>query len=182
MPNSTDMGNHGLIHLYTGEGKGKTTAALGLAVRASGAGMRVIFAQFMKGRETSELEALAKLDNIRVLRSPSDLGWYRRDDEAQKAAFTAVHNALLDEIDAEIAAGRCDLLVLDEITYPYAYGIIDRERVAGLISRKPEGLELVLTGRRPDPLFLEKANYITEMKAVRHPYTCGISARRGIEY
>lgn len=182
MPKAAEMGNNGLIHLYTGEGKGKTTAALGLAVRAAGAGMRVIFAQFMKGRETSELEALAKLPNIRVLRSPIDLGWYRRDDEEQKAAFTAVHNAILDQIEAETAAGNCDLLVLDEITYPYAYGIIDRERVAGLISRKPEGLELVLTGRRPDPLFLEKADYITEMKAVRHPYTKGIPARRGIEF
>lgn len=177
-----NLGNTGLIHLYTGEGKGKTTAALGLALRASGAGMRVIFAQFMKGRETSELKALAKLDNVRVLRSDRDLGWYRKDDEEQRAAFTEVHNALLDEIEAEIAAGRCDLLVLDEITYPYAYGIIDRERVAGLISRKPEGLELVLTGRRPDPLFLEKADYITEMKAVRHPYARGIAARRGIEF
>ncbi len=172
----------GLIHLYTGEGKGKTTAAIGLAVRAAGAGMKVVFAQFMKGRDTSELKSLSSVEGITIVRNNEDLGWFKRDDEAQAARYTEVHNKLLDEIETFIMNDGCDLLILDEVTYPYNYGIIDKERLEDLIFNKKEELEIVLTGRDAPEFMKDCADYITEMKKIRHPYDNGIDARVGIEY
>ena len=172
----------GLIHLYTGEGKGKTTAAIGLAIRAAGAGKKVVFAQFMKGRDTSELNILRQIQGIKVVRSDRELGWFKKGDPDSIAAFTEVHNALLDEIESYVYSGDCDLLVLDEVTYPVSYGIIDTDRIARLINSKPAYMELVLTGRNAPELFNEKADYITQMRKGKHPYDRGIQARRGIEF
>ena len=172
----------GLIHLYTGEGKGKTTAAIGLSVRAAGAGKKVVFVQFMKGRDTSELGILKSIPNIRVVRSSKNLGWFKKDDPDSIAAFTELHNGLLDEIEGYVYGGDCDLLVMDEVTYPVNYGIIDVERINKLIDSKPPFLELVLTGRNAPELFVQKADYITDMHKEKHPYDQGIQARRGIEY
>lgn len=172
----------GLIHLYTGEGKGKTTAAIGLSVRAAGAGKKVVFAQFMKGRDTSELNILRQIPGIRVVRSDKELGWFKKGDPDSIAAFTEVHNALLDEIESYVYGGDCDLLVLDEVTYPVNYGIIDTDRIERLLNSKPAYMELVLTGRNAPELFSDKADYITEMRKEKHPYDKGISAREGIEY
>lgn len=172
----------GLIHLYTGEGKGKTTAAIGLSVRAAGAGKRVVFAQFMKGRDTSELNILRQILGIKVVRSDKELGWFKKGDPDSIAAFTEVHNALLDEIESYVYGGDCDLLVMDEVTYPVSYGIIDEDRIERLLNSKPAHMELVLTGRNAPELFFEKADYITEMRKEKHPYDKGIKARRGIEY
>ena len=193
----------GLIHLYTGDGKGKTTAAIGLAVRAAGAGKKVVFAQFMKGRETSELKILSNVPEITIIRNDKDLGWFKKDDEAQVKAYTEVHNKILDEIETFIMNDECDVLILDEATYPYNYGIIDKERLENLIdlsvgkgvdreeSESDEnpadsatyvGPEIVVTGRDADSFFAERADYITEMKKIRHPYDKGIDGRLGIEF
>ena len=172
----------GLIHLYTGEGKGKTTASIGLSVRAAGAGRQVVFAQFMKGRDTSELNILSSIPNVTIIRSRQELGWFKKDDPSSVQAFTEVHNSLLDTIEKLVYSGNCQFLVLDEVTYPYNYGIIDKERLLKLIESKPSYMELVLTGRNAPDIFKEKADYITEMTKLRHPYDKGISAREGIEY
>lgn len=172
----------GLIHLYTGDGKGKTTAAIGLAVRAAGAGMKVVFAQFMKGRDTSELKSLSSLEGITIVRNDKDLGWFKKDDKEQVDSYTQVHNSILDEIETFIMNGECDVLILDEVTYPYNYGIIDKERLQALIEDKTEDLEIILTGRNAPEFMIEAADYLTEMKCHKHPYEQGIQARRGIEY
>lgn len=177
----SDNDRIGLTHLYTGDGKGKTTAAVGLAIRALGNGKKVIFTQFMKGRETGEVNCLAGIDGIKIIRNDEDLGWYRRGDEEQAKAFTRLHNSTLEQIEDLIATGEWDMVIMDEITYPYNYGIIDKERLQNLILKKPKYLELVLTGRNPDQFFTDHADYITEMKKIRHPYDKGISAREGIE-
>jgi cob(I)alamin adenosyltransferase len=172
----------GLIHLYTGEGKGKTTASIGLSIRAAGAGKNVVFCQFMKGRDTSELNILSALPTVTIVRSDEELGWFKNGDPGSIAAFTELHNSLLDEIEELIGNGKCDLLVLDEVTYPINYGIIDISRLEKLIASKPEEMEIVLTGRNAPDFMRDKADYITEMSKVRHPYDKGIQARRGIEY
>ncbi|MCR4833377.1 MAG: cob(I)yrinic acid a,c-diamide adenosyltransferase [Butyrivibrio sp.] len=177
----SDNDRIGLTHLYTGDGKGKTTAAVGLAIRALGNGKKVIFTQFMKGRETGEVNCLAGINGIKIIRNDEDLGWYRRGDEKQAKAFTRLHNSTLEQIEELIATGEWDMVIMDEITYPYNYGIIDKERLQNLILKKPKYLELVLTGRNPDQFFIDHADYITEMKKIRHPYDKGISAREGIE-
>lgn len=187
------MTENGLVHLYTGDGKGKTTAAIGLAMRAAGAGMKVVFAQFMKGRDTSELKSLSKVPEITIIRNDKDLGWFKKDNEQQVKDYTDAHNRILDEIETFIMNGQCDLLVLDEVTYPYNYGIIDKDRLENLFAVSGDGegenegcgghaFEIVVTGRNADSFFTERADYITEMKKVRHPYDKGIEARRGIEF
>ncbi len=172
----------GLIHLYTGDGKGKTTASIGLAVRAAGAGKRVVFAQFMKGRDTSELNSLSQVSGIEIIRNNEDLGWFKKDDEEQAALFTKVHNDILDKIIARVRDEQCDVLIMDEATYPYNYGIIDKKKFEELIVAKPDNLEIVITGRNADDFIKDHADYITEMKKIRHPYDQGIQAREGIEY
>lgn len=169
-----------MIHLYTGDGKGKTTAAIGLAVRAAGSGLPVIFAQFMKGGDTGELHSLACLSGVRICRSPRDFGFYASMSEQDKRELTQIHNGLLDTLLAEAESGTCKMMVLDEITYPVKWGLLDQDKLRHLLECK--NIELVLTGRDAADFLVDAADYITEMRCVRHPYEKGVMARRGIEY
>ena len=171
----------GLIHIYTGEGKGKTSAALGLSLRAAGAGLKVVIVQFMKGRETSEAETLALVPNITLLRNSTDEGFWRSMSEERREFRRGEHNANLKKALDLVAAGQCDLLVLDEAVSAYNCGALDRGLIEKLLTDKPAALELVLTGREPCDLFLDYADYVTEMKKVKHPFDRGIVARLGIE-
>ncbi len=171
----------GLIHVYCGDGKGKTTAAIGLAVRAAGSGMQVVLLQFLKGRLVSELDSLALIPGIKVIRNNKDYGFFNNMADQEKEAITVLHNENLQKAVNLVKEGECDLLILDEITAAYKYRLIDREVIDDLIRNKIPELELVLTGRDPDPLFLEKADYISEIKKIKHPYDKNITARKGIE-
>ncbi len=171
----------GLIHIYTGEGKGKTTAALGLSLRAAGAGMKVVIVQLMKGRETSEAETLGLIPNITLIRNKSDGGFWRAMNEEKRENRRSEHNENLKRALEMVDSGQCDLLVLDEAISAYNLGAIDRELIEKLLKNKPTELELVLTGREPCELFLECADYVTEMKKIKHPFDRGIVARQGIE-
>lgn len=186
-----------MIHLYTGDGKGKTTAAIGLAVRAAGDGMNVFFSQFMKGNDTGELHALRQLPNVRILRSDRDFGFYRSQTPEDKAALTEIHNQILDELITAARSGQTQMIILDEITYPVQWHLLDEGKLRELLAcagghavssavqqnSLPDFLpELVLTGRNPADFLTDTADYITEMKAVRHPFTKGVGARRGVEY
>lgn len=170
-----------MIHLYTGDGKGKTTAATGLCVRAAGSGMRIIFSQFMKGNDTGELHALSTIANVRILRSDRQFGFYKTLNDQEKAELTRIHNGLLDEIWEAVQRRECDMVILDEITYPVNWGLLDVSKVERLLWAS-DAPELVLTGRNPADFLVECADYITEMRAVRHPFEKGIAARKGIEY
>ncbi len=177
-----NMSSIGLVHLYTGDGKGKTTAAIGLAIRAAGSGKKVVFTQFMKGQDTSELRSLSLIDNIKVIRNKENLGWFKKGDPELAMAFTGLHNETLDKIKKLIETHECDVLIMDEITYPYNYSIIDKNALEKLIVEKPKYLEIILTGRNADSFFTENSDYITEMKKIKHPYDKGIMAREGIEF
>ena len=170
-----------MIHIYCGDGKGKTTAALGLALRAAGSGMRVHFVQFLKGSETSELASLARIPEITVLRCDRNYGFTFQMDDLQKAQITACHDRMLREAAERLRSGGTDLLVLDEFFAAYNTHLIDRARAAELVEHFPAGKELVLTGRDPEVFFLSCADYDSEIRAVKHPYTRGISERQGIE-
>jgi len=170
----------GLTHIYHGDGKGKTTAAIGLAIRAAGSGKKVLFTQFMKGSVTSELAILEKVENIRVLRSSKDFGFFYQMSEEDKKEICKEQNRILDEIKKAIEEGTCDVIVFDEITYAYRYQLLDREKMEQLFDNS-DLVEKIVTGRDPDVFFLERADYITEMKKQRHPFDKGIPARIGIE-
>lgn len=172
----------GLIHLYTGEGKGKTTAAIGLAIRAAGSGKRVLFGQFMKGRDTSELSVLESVPYIEVCRLTKDFGFFFQMKEEEKEEITRQHTALLTEMIEKVRQGKVDVLVMDELTYVCRNKLADMDMLKDFLAKKPEGLEVVITGRNPEEWLWKLADYITDMHCVRHPYQKGISARKGIEY
>lgn len=177
-----------MIQLYTGDGKGKTTAAIGQAVRAAGCGKKVILSQFMKGNDTGELHVLCDMENIEIIRSDKNFGFYSQMSEEDKRNITDIHNNILNSLITAAMCGDTFMIVMDELTYPVNWGLIDTEKVKHLITlaqnnenEAPE-IELVITGRDAADFLVEAADYITEMKCVRHPYDRGIKARAGIEF
>ncbi len=169
----------GLVHLYTGDGKGKTTAAVGLALRAVGAGLRVVFAQFMKGGKSSELELLARC-GVRVVHREGSKKFVFAMNDGEKAAYREVQGRTF--ADASALAEDCDMLVFDEIISAVGMGMIDLEVLTDFLRTKPGGLEVVMTGRDAPREITDKANYISNITCVRHPYEAGVAARLGIEY
>jgi cob(I)alamin adenosyltransferase len=172
----------GLIHLYVGDGKGKTTTAIGLVVRAVGRKRKVVFAQFLKGRKTGEIAPLKGL-GVHVIRSEKNRKFSCYMDAEEREAFCQEQVKLLEEV-REVIFGdaRIDLLVLDEAVDVSNLNMVDEDGLRRFVEEKPESLELVLTGRAAPDWLMEKADYITVMKKVRHPYDCGIIGREGIEY
>lgn len=165
-----------MLQIYCGDGKGKTTAAVGLCVRAAGAGMRVCFAQFMKGGESGELCPLGMMKNVTVMRPEREFGFYKSLSEQDKIELSEIHNSLLQRA----FSGEFEMIILDEFNCAYSYNLLDRENAQNLILNSPK--EIILTGREPAEIFAQKADYISEIKCVKHPYQKGISARKGIEF
>lgn len=171
----------GLVHIYCGDGKGKTTASLGLSIRASGRGKRVLIVQFLKSGETGELFILKKIPNIQVIRSTEQLGFTFRMNEQQKQHAAQIQQELFSQAFESANAKNCDLLVLDEIMAAINAKMIPVGQVVELIKAKPEELEVVLTGRNPPQELMELADYVSEIRKVKHPFDKGIPARIAIE-
>jgi len=175
----SDLGP-GYIHVYTGEGKGKTTASFGLALRAVGNGLKVLVLQFLKGPEmTGERGAAGLLGPGLQVRPLGRDGVLQPTDIVETDRTLAA--AALDEAVSEMGAGRWDMLVLDEINTACALGLISVDRVIQLLDEKPDGVELVLTGRGAPVEVIEKADLVTEMKEIKHYFRKGVPARKGIE-
>lgn len=170
----------GLIHIYCGEGKGKTTAAVGLAVRAAGAGKRVVFTQFFKDGTSSEIGNLRCCDGVQVMHCQTVKGFYRCMSEGEKQKASADYTQLFLQVSE--AAQSADVLILDEIVSACNHNVVPQKLVLDFLRYKPEDLEVVLTGRNPSRELLELADYVTEMQKVKHPFDQGIPARKGIEY
>jgi cob(I)alamin adenosyltransferase len=167
----------GRVQVYTGDGKGKTTAALGLALRAAGAGLNVYIAQFAKGIHYSELDALQRLnDRIQVEQFGRDCFIREATEDDREAAQKG-----LDAVRRILAAGRHRVVILDEANIATHFGLISVDDLLDVIDSKPPDVELVVTGRRAHPLVLARADLITEMRELKHYYTAGVGARRGIE-
>ena len=170
---------HGCLHLYYGSGKGKTTAAAGLCVRAVGAGLRCGFVQFLKGRPSAERAPLEKLGVWVFAPASGPRFWFEMDAEEQQAC-RGVCTAALHEAFAKAAA--LDLLVLDEVLDAEALGALPQGLLADLVRRRPKTLELVLTGHSCPAALAALADYVTCFTAEKHPYAEGLAARKGIEY
>lgn len=171
---------NGLIHLYMGSGKGKTTAAVGLCARAAGRGKKVIFAQFLKGMESGEILSLEKLGVI-IIRSSVRFGWLSQMDELVKTSCGEAQRELLRETAAALGDATGALVVLDEVLDALNAGMIDAETLRDFIEHRGAETELVMTGRNPPPWLLEKADYVSDVQKVKHPFDRGIKAREGIE-
>lgn len=174
----------GLVIVHTGDGKGKTTAAMGLAVRAWGDGLRVLILQFIKGSwqtgEAKAIEALAKADG-RIAMKSCGLGFTNKGnvsaEEHQRAAQETLKLA-----ESEMLSGNYDMIILDEINYAVKFGLLSVDDVLHLLDVRPQNLHLVLTGRDACSELIERANLVTEMKLIKHPYQQGTKAQKGIEY
>ena len=175
------MTNKGLIHLYTGDGKGKTSAAVGLAVRAVGADMKVLFVQFLKGGDSGELAPLRQLD-VQTLCCEGPVKFVFQMDNAEKEQYHVRQANLLQQAAAWCTQKEIDVLVLDEVLGALETGMVDEEEVCRFLDQKPEGLEVVLTGREAPASLRERAQYISEIACVAHPFAQGMPARKGIEW
>jgi cob(I)alamin adenosyltransferase len=169
----------GLIHIYTGPGKGKTTAALGLGLRAVGAGYKVHVVQFMKGRRYSEIDSIEKLPNFTISQHGRDEFVSKENPEKIDIDLAQKGFSYAKEI---VKSGKYDLIILDEINVAIDFNLISLEDVLKLINEKPKKLELVLTGRYADPELIQIADVVTEMLEIKHPYQQGIMARKGIDF
>ncbi|NLD58675.1 MAG: cob(I)yrinic acid a,c-diamide adenosyltransferase [Clostridiales bacterium] len=166
------------MHIYFGDGKGKTSAALGLALRALGSGFSVCFAGFMKARPSGEIEALRRFENARVLRSDvADPRFLNELSPSERAEYLAGQRRLFLLIGFD-----ADVIVLDEVFSAISCGALSEAELRAFLDRRPPSVEIILTGRDPGAEILKRADYITRMEKVAHPYDRGVPARRGIEY
>lgn len=171
----------GLIHIYCGNGKGKTTACLGLAVRCAGRENKVLIAQFLKGRPSGELNSLKLLPNIEVLRSKEILKFTFQMNEEEKAQVAQEQTELFAKVMRKCNEKQIDLLILDEIIGTCDKGLFDENKLIDFLKSKPSTMEIVLSGRNPSQPMIDLADYVSEIKKIKHPYEKGIPARDGIE-
>lgn len=171
----------GLVLVNTGNGKGKTTAALGLSIRAWGEGLKVLILQFIKGSwKYGELKALAKFAPEITVKQCGQ-GFTRRGNTDIKVHQESAKKALIEAKEAMLS-NKWDMIILDEINYAIDFELVELNDVLDLINHKPANLHLVLTGRNAKEEIIAKANLVTEMKEIKHPFKEGIKAQKGIEF
>ncbi len=168
----------GYVHVYTGNGKGKTTAALGLALRALGHGMKVYIAQFLKGMDYGELHSLGCFENVTLERFGRPRFVHGKPDEED--VKLALHG--LDRSREAISSGEYDVVILDEANIAVHLGLFSVQDLLDVISKRHEKTEVILTGRYAPKELIDAADLVTEMVEVKHYYTKGVQARRGIEF
>jgi cob(I)alamin adenosyltransferase len=173
----------GLLIVYTGPGKGKTTCALGTAFRAVGQGLRVLMVQFIKGSwHYGELDAAKMLGDDKFEIRPMGRGFVKVGGAETDPQDIRLAEECWESGRTAIYSGKYDLVVLDEINYTISYKMLDAAKVADALKGRPEQVHVICTGRNAHPLLVEQADLVTEMKEVKHPYTKGILAQRGVDY
>lgn len=172
----------GLIHIYCGDGKGKTTAATGLAVRAAGAGKRVLIARFLKNNHSAELRSLELIPGIDVCPLEKEFGFIRSRENPVWQEARDYYSTYFRQATEKAVRDAYDMLILDEINAAVRLEIVEVEELKEFLQNKPEGMEVILTGRNPDPAIVDLADYVSEICKRKHPFDQGIRARRGIEF
>lgn len=172
----------GCIHIYCGDGKGKTSAAIGLAVRAAGRGKTVLVVRFLKTEDSGEVPVLRHIPGIVVTPCDKSFGFVFRMTDGQKAEAAKYFKDRFESACREAVEGGYDVLVLDEIMAACNYGMVPEEAVIDFLKNKPENLEVVMTGRDPSEEFFKLADYVSDIRMKKHPFTEGVEAREGIEY
>jgi cob(I)alamin adenosyltransferase len=170
----------GCVHIYTGNGKGKTTAALGLALRAAGHGLKTIMVQFMKGQHYGELDSVKNLGGLVTIEQFGHPQFCRLTDPPDEADVKRAQ-AAIERIKKIIREKGCDILVLDEVMTAIMFNLITEAQVYEIIRSRPSGMEIVLTGRSVNTNLYDAADLVTEMQDIKHYYHKGVQARKGIE-
>ena len=171
----------GLVHIYSGDGKGKTTAGMGLCVRAAGAGYRVLICQFMKDSGSSERSVMERIPGITFVSGRDKVSFSFQMSEEEKEAEKAYYDRLFRETVEKAVTQHFDVLFLDEILYAVGAGFLEEEMVAAFLEEKPDDLEVILTGRDPGKRLTELCDYHSEICKKKHPYDRQQGAREGIE-
>lgn len=172
----------GCVHIYCGDGKGKTTAAIGLAVRAAGRGKKVLIVRFLKTDDSGEVLALRRIPEITVLPCDRAFGFVSRMTPEVREEAAGYYCGRFEEACRMAAEESYDLLVLDEMMASCRYEMVPEQAVVDFLNRRPPKLEVVMTGREPSDRLLACADYVSEIRMEKHPFTRGIGAREGIEY
>lgn len=169
----------GLIHIYTGDGKGKTSAACGLALRCAHYGGKIVIAQFIKSGESGEIQELRRLPNVCYFGgNPTGKFSFQMNEDEKRSMAKMEREVLAQAVEA---ARDASMLVLDEVMAAISCGFLETEQIAALLKAKPDALEVVLTGRNPPQALIELADYVSLIQKIKHPYDRGIAARQGIE-
>ena len=179
-----------MVHVYCGDGKGKTTAAIGLAVRAAGYNLPVLFVQFLKDDSSSEINCLKQLKSVQLLHAQIDYGFVSNMTEEQFAQTKAYYTGMLHEtenwlkqiFDVNKTKEVCGVVVFDEVIHALNSGLLAEESFLELIEKYEDSIEFVLTGRNPSDTIKSKADYISMIQKIKHPFDHGVVARKGIEY
>lgn len=170
----------GYIQVYTGNGKGKTTAAIGLAVRAAGHKEKTFIGQFLKGQDYGELHAVKNLSPLITIEQFGRKGFYHVNKDPDKEDIQSARNGL-DKCEKAMLSGKYRIIILDEINVTVYFNLLSEKDIHSFLDQKPKDVEIVLTGRYAPNSFIERADLVTEMKEVKHYYEKGIQARKGIE-
>ena len=171
-----------MIHAYYGDGKGKSTAAAGIALRAAGNRMRVMYVQFLKTENTGERLALQSIDGITLPSCPLELKFTYEMDDRERQQVSMMYRGIFERAVSITLSDRYDMIVLDEVFDVINEGMLSESSVFEFISNAPNNIEIIMTGRKPPKRFIDAADYVTEFKKHKHPYDRGIQARKGIEY
>ena len=171
-----------MIHIYYGDGKGKTTAAAGLAARAAGNNMHVMFVQFLKTEDSGERLSLERLETVTLTPCPRELKFTFDMDEHEKQQAVTMFRGIFERSVSAALSQRYDMIVLDEIFDIMNEGMLGEAQVLEFITNAPNSIEIVMTGHNPSQRFIDEADYVTEMKKIKHPYDKGLTGRIGIEF
>nr|WP_207735333.1 cob(I)yrinic acid a,c-diamide adenosyltransferase [Ruminococcus sp. BSD2780120874_150323_B10] len=169
-------------HIYYGDGKGKTTAAIGLAVRAAGSKMKVLFVQFLKTEFSGERHILSHTENVTLTFCPLELKFTFDMDDKEKAQAAKIFKGIFDNAVTTALTEKYDMVVLDEVFEAINAHMLSESEVYEFITNAPSSMEIVMTGHNPPQKFMDCADYITEFKKIKHPYDRGITGRIGIEF
>lgn len=168
-----------MIQIYCGDGKGKTTASVGLAIRGAGNDFNVLFSQFLKDDSSGEINILKNIPQIRVFHTNAFYGFVKYMSDEQKAEMKADYAELINRVEREIKENT--IVILDEVIHACNFGLLEEKTLCEFLDKYSQSAEIVLTGRNPSQELIKRADYISEIKKVRHPYDKGIEARKGIE-
>ena len=171
----------GMLHIYEGDGKGKTTAAVGLSVRAAGAGKKVLFTQFLKDGTSHEIDVLRKIEGIEVFSCETNPGFVFRMNNEERKSAQSMYEQYFADIKEKVGQMSSDLLILDEVLDACATGMIQEKELEEFLNTRNKRLEVVLTGHQCSTQFAQLADYYSKITKIHHPYDRGIAARDGIE-